>query len=254
MLKRSLCALALATALAACTNQPMVQWREAQWQEKIQTSAHWQTIATRTVDKLLVKLAEVPDFDQTGHTLGAGERPRAIGLRPIYLRPLDPSMPFARAFHDFMVRELMLRDRQVASSAAGAVVVNYNVQALAYDRDVGSQIHYGDITVATAAVAGTAFIFEKWSTAHAYLGTIGIAAIADAYIWLTETPNAEIIVTAEVASEKGPLFKSADIFYVKEADIGLYVNSFGVRPAAPMLTGAKAPAPTPTRNLRVSAN
>ncbi len=64
MLKRSVSALAIMAALAACTNQPLVQPREIVMQERLQTAYHWQVIAERTTDKLLAKLATVEDFDQ----------------------------------------------------------------------------------------------------------------------------------------------------------------------------------------------
>ncbi len=189
---------------------------------------------------------------------GASAR-KMMAERPIYLRQLDANMPFARAFHDLMVRELMLRDKRVASSPYGATVVNYNVQAIEHKQiSPRDKYHPGDVTAITGIAAGAAFINEQWSTTHAYLGYIGLAAIADLYLigryWLTDAPNTEVIISAEVANEQGPIFRSADIFYVNETNIGQYAHSFGVRPATPMLTGAKGPAPeTPMRAVRLSA-
>lgn len=259
MLKRSVSALAIMAALAACTNQPLVQPREIVMQERLQTAYHWQVIAERTTDKLLAKLATVEDFDQSGHSVAGASSRKMMAERPIYLRPLDPNMPFARAFHDLMVRELMLRERRVVSSPYGATVVNYNVQSILHNQiSPRDKYHPGDLTYVTGIVAGAAFISEQWSTSHAYLGYIGIAAIADLYLigrhWLTDAPNGEVVITAEVANEQGPIFRSADIFYVNDTDLGQYAHTFGVRPMTPMLTGAKGPAPeTPMRAVRLSA-
>ena len=65
MLKRSVSALAIMAALAACTNQPLVQPREIVMQERLQTAYHWQVIAERTTGRVL----RYSD-GETGHFLG----------------------------------------------------------------------------------------------------------------------------------------------------------------------------------------
>jgi hypothetical protein len=246
--------LLLAAALAACA-QPTVTPRLASTQEKLRTARHWHEVASSVADEITKRFQLIKDVGATGHILDGAAQPATLAARPIYVRPLDPEMPFSEAFHDFLVLQLMARGFSVSTSPAGATVVNYDVQLLPYDHGPpwGYPYFPGAATVITAMGVGVAQAVASSSAA----GALAAAGAADVLLTAAKVfgdmPNTEVIITTEVVDEQSYVFRNVQVFYIEDEDARLYAASFGTKPARPMPTGPSIPAPIPARTLRVAA-
>ncbi|MFO1060003.1 MAG: hypothetical protein U1E53_23930 [Dongiaceae bacterium] len=245
--------LLLAAALAACA-QPVVTPRLASTQPKLRTARHWHEMASAVADQLAARLKLIKDASASGHLVDGTAPVATLAARPIYVRPLDPGMPFSDAFHDYLVLQLMVRGFTVATQPAGATVVNYDVQLLAYDHGAPWGYPYvpGGVPAVTAMGVGVA----AGVAASPAVGALAAAGAADVVLTaakvLGDQPNTEVIVTTEVVDEHAYVFRNVETFYIEDEDAALYAASYNGKPARPLPTGPSIPAPISARTLRVS--
>jgi hypothetical protein len=242
---------ALALVLAGCTGQPLVKQREVAWQDKLQTAAHWDVMAETLATRVLATLKDDPVTQPSGYVISGSSVPMRP---PIFIQTPDTHMPFARAFHDLLMKEFLERGAVVVSSPAGAVTVAYDVQFLAYNgRPLQDPYVPGTFTVMTTLGAIGWQAAENWSDSSVKAGLFALGPVLDGLAIgrriLAEKPNAEVLVTTTVMDGTRYVMRSADLYYVSQNDAPLYAEAFPTRPA---LRRAAAPAePTTVRPVRI---
>ena len=125
----------LALGVLACAPAPVGYPITAQ--STIYTASHWQTLAADTAKRITglrdsaineaAKLAEIagepfiePDFALADNV-------------SFYVEPLDPAMPFGRAFHELLMTNLVQNGANVVLHKEDAYVVHYAVQPVRHD-------------------------------------------------------------------------------------------------------------------------
>ena len=86
-------------------------------QREFQTARHWEILAADVVKGFAEVRAKLPNADA-----------------PVFVEPPDLVMPFARAFHGYLVTQLLGRGQRVTLSRAGADRIHYAVQPVIHAR------------------------------------------------------------------------------------------------------------------------
>ncbi len=136
MLKfRTLPMAALALGVLACSPAPM--GHPMTTQTTMHTASHWQALAADTAKRITglrdsaineaARLAEIagepftePDFALADNV-------------SFYVEPLDPAMPFGRAFHELLITNLVQNGANVVLHKENAYVVHYAVQPVRHN-------------------------------------------------------------------------------------------------------------------------
>lgn len=126
----------LALGVLGCSPTPVGQPMTSQ--ETMHTASHWQALAADTAKRISglrdsainesARLAEIagepftePDFALADNV-------------SFYVEPLDPAMPFARAFHELLMTNLLQNGADVVLHREDAYVVHYAVQPVRHDK------------------------------------------------------------------------------------------------------------------------
>ena len=241
MRKSTISLMLVALALAACTRQPYMQPSPPTWQPEMSSTQNWKQLAEQTATEMMATLGNVPDPLALQHSLGAGTPPATLGARPIHIALLgdEENSPFLQGFRDLLSTELTARGYIVSpETAPGVVVVNTWVQVVPFDNSP----RYRPGLLTAGALAG--YVGRQaslhWGPATAAAVAIPLALVADAYLYFTDTPNAEMLINTAVLDETRYLFKKTSIYYVETGDFGLYA---AMRfPPTPIPTETRAPA------------
>jgi hypothetical protein len=245
MLRGLLTATAL-LLLAGCSSQPLVAPESPAFQSKIASAHQWQKLATRTADRLHAALAQ--RADRGGYMIDG--KPMPLSSRPLYIAPPDGSMAFSGAFRTLLIQALYDRGYTVSATPVGAVIVNTRTQLIRHQ----PAEHWAP-TPGTFTAIGTGIYVGrqagKWSGAEAAIGGIALGAAIDSWLYLTDRPSGEMLVTTSVLDEARVLFQTTSLYYVDANDAGLYVSADPGAPA--MLTRPAAAAPLPVKTISLSA-
>jgi hypothetical protein len=242
---------ALATLLAACA-QPIVTPTGIAFQDKLRTAEQWHQVASTTAERIVQGLRRVPDGSGVGHIIDVGAPAPTMAARPLYVRPLDGSMPFSRAFHDMLVLQLMVRGQIVSTTPTGTTVVNYDVQVLPYQHHAADPYIPGTFTALTGLAYGVSKAVEASAVGGAFAAAAAADVVATAVKMLSDMPNTEVIVTTDVVDYQKYLFKNIDVFYIDDEDARLFAGTFNMPPALPLASGSSLPYPMPVRTLRIA--
>jgi hypothetical protein len=242
--------LLTAAMLAGCT-QPLVKQKVVSFQDKEQTAADWRQMASLTAAKILAGLKQVPDYDPAGHVIDGRKTTATLAQRPIYVRPLDSTMPFSDAFRELLIQDLMTGGATIAMRPDGATVLNYDVQL--YQWEPREPVYTpGTMTLVSALGFGVA----KAAQVSPAVGFLAGGAAADVILTvaqaLSDRPDTEVLVTTSVVDDNDYLFRSAGLYYINSGDAWMYQSRFATPPARPMPTGPRVPYATPTRTFRVA--
>ena len=207
-------------------------------------------MADTTAEKVLSGLSQVADMDG-GQIVGDAQA--NLGSRPIYVRPVDSGTPFARAFTDLLIQKFLERGHTVATRPAGAVVVNYDVQVVPHERRDPNGYMPGDWTIATTA-GYVLWEATDWSAKSGKAALLAAGPILDLITTvrhvLADVPNTEVVVSTAVLDDHNYLLRTADVFYVNDADARLFLPSLRVRQTRLLATGSQVPAPTTSTRVQ----
>ncbi|HMS05772.1 MAG TPA: hypothetical protein PKD73_08280 [Burkholderiaceae bacterium] len=193
-------------ALAGCTTPPSVPVVEAfppMAQKKLRSAAHWQAIAREAADRTLAML------DQGGVTPAT----------TIYVGQSANATAFDQALREFIVTELVQRGRRVMPTPDKAVLaVSHQTQVVTH------RTPRFDHTTQQYAMGPDAKAF--WIPAPQ----------APAYAWTTAywPARTEVIVNTTIGGADRTLVRKSDVYYVDQADAGLFANGYGQLPARSM--------------------
>jgi outer membrane protein OmpA-like peptidoglycan-associated protein len=134
---RSFSVAALALTVLACAPAPVGDLVTTQ--TTIHTASHWQVLAADAA-RQVSGMRESAVAEAARQAEIAKEPFSAPDLvladdASFYVEPLDPAMPFARAFHDLLITNLVQNGANVALQKEGAYVVHYGVQPV-YHEDI----------------------------------------------------------------------------------------------------------------------
>ena len=152
-----------------------------------------------------------------------------LSSRPYYVSFLNSDAPFGRAYREFLIEELIKNDVTISTTSENATVVNVRVQVLEYDGRGRAKTIPGKVGI-LPALGYYLNQSVKWSSGTAWLGAVGVGTVLDAFSFLTDTPNAEVIVITAVVGENKYHYLKTDRYYVELENVHIYKSYFGPPP------------------------
>lgn len=221
-----LAAMSAATVLLGCASPAPVPVNFQLTHQKVaRTAHHWDVVAEDVVSETLRAVAEVPQLQGRG----------------VYIAPTT-NTAFSIAFREFMITNMVNRGARVSvcrdetamtggmSSEASDVEVTYDVQHVKHRADLPRY----QPPRWTLLAAGVAVLRNVFLDGHETAGVIGgIAAAELGAGHLANPPRTEIIVTTTIAENNRFVVRKSDIYYVPEADTGLFVRRVAQRSSCP---------------------
>lgn len=181
-------------------------------QQKLQAAAHWSVIAEDVAKQIVGGIKE---------------------KKPLYINQAVAGTTFDRAFRNLLVSALIAEGFSVHKTSANALSVDIDTQAVRFS---ANRPQYKSVGLPTALATGVWALHDATAGAVMYAGI----AAADAYSWFHsefaagEVPQTEIIVTTSVSDADRYLARSTSVYYVADADSGIYTS-----PPAPRVVTTK---------------
>ncbi len=227
---RKLASVALAAVtslLAACSQNPYPMPELLSGQRTMATAGEWPDMADGLAAEVLARATD-----------GSG----AV-VRPVYVEPRDPFMPFADAYHDQLVSRLSQAGVPVVAVPGDALVVRYRVRPIVHEYLDPSAFPGVFTGLGALAGAGPA-IADKAGVATA---AVSLGGIADIISLFSAKDQAEVVVTNQIVDDGVVLWSRSESWYVPEGDIGNFV----AWTPAPAIRLAATPVPLPVQALPV---
>ena len=132
---RTLPMAVLALGVLACSPTPVGHPMTAQ--TTMHTASHWQALAADTAKQITgLRDSAINEAARLAETAGEPFTEPDFALADnvsFYVEPLDPAMPFARAFHELLITYLVQNGADVVLHKEDAYVVHYAVQPVRHD-------------------------------------------------------------------------------------------------------------------------
>lgn len=132
---RTLTMAALALGVLACAPTPVAHPLTSQ--TTIHTASHWQALAADTAERITgLRDSAISEAASLAEIAGEPFNEPDFALADnvaFYVEPLDPAMPFARAFHELLITHLVQNGANVVLNKEYAYVVHYAVQPVHHD-------------------------------------------------------------------------------------------------------------------------
>ena len=161
---RTLPMAALALGVLACSPTPVGHPMTAQ--TTMHTASHWQALAADTA-KQITGLRDSAINEAAGLAEIAGEpftEPNFALADSVsfYVEPLDPAMPFARAFHELLITNLVQNGANVVLHKEDAYVVHYAVQPVRHDNtDTVNLDAFSEVMITVSLLDGGKLLMRR---------------------------------------------------------------------------------------------
>jgi len=152
-----------------------------------------------------------------------------LSNRPYYVSFLNSDAPFGRAYRDFLIEELIKRNHTISTTSDNATVINIRVQVLEYGGPNQAQTIPG-IYGTLSSLGYLANQSKNWSFGTSLLAGIGLGTVLDVFSFMSDTPNAEIVIMTAVIGENNYHYLKTDRYYVELENIHIYKSYFGPPP------------------------
>jgi hypothetical protein len=213
--------VAASVALASCatTPVPVASNFPASVQKVARTAQHWDVVANSVVEQTLLAINSNPMLQK----------------RSIYLQRPSGVNAFNVSFHDFLINHMVGRGASVnvckpaQSGGAGfemdgkPVDVTYEARVIQHN----GIAHYrpGEWVALGTGVAALYNASSNWSHSEIWGAGIGLGVLAELArnSWPGST-NTELVVTTTIAENNRYIFRRSDIYYIADADAGLYLK------------------------------
>lgn len=204
----ALLAGALALVLCSCASHvPHAQRFPTSTQLVPKAAKHWETMA----DDIAAQAKESLDRIAPGAN------------RMVYVAQSAQRSAFSQAFHDFLVTRMVNRGIPVSRQQRGALRLEHQSRVVRH----GSErwVYYpGTLTALTGGLLVARNIAEH-GIGQVGFAALGIAAdIAASHLDGTQPSQLELIVTTSIVDEGRYLMRKSDIYYLEEADAGLFAE------------------------------
>lgn len=215
MYKSVILVAALAATMTGCA-APLVKPNPIVFQSKVAHASDWQALADRSVARFAATLhAEPPS---------------------VFVNPGPADMPFAAAFKSFVEAALLKRGYPVVESAAGAVVLNFDIQTYLYgDGNKKYLADYASFWTTAGAIGTQLRHISSYDTAVA----AGFAAgpILDLLETMDGATHAEVVLTVSVKDSSRLHYLDSETFYAQPSDLPFYWTKLPSSAGMAMPTG-----------------
>lgn len=155
---------ALALGVSACSPTPVGHPMTAQ--TTMHTASHWQALAADTAKRIAgLRDSEVNEAARLAEIAGEPFTEPDFALADnisFYVEPLDPAMPFARAFHELLITNLVQNGANVVLSKEDAYVVHYAVQPVVHDNtDTLNLDVYSEVMITVSLLDGGKLLMRR---------------------------------------------------------------------------------------------
>lgn len=194
--------------LAACTRSPTLTGRDA-WdstQEELRSAQHWQILAADTARQIAAAAKNFPN-----------------AKAKFYVEPLDPLMPFAKAFEQYLATELVAREVPVSLSRTGALRIHYRVDTAFHHKGINPP----PLGVMALLGTGVWFLADKASATNLDgFEAAGLLLAADvAHNMGLLGQISEVVLTVSVVDGDQLMARSSSTYYVEGEEMAQFVSS-----------------------------
>ena len=192
-----------AATLSSCGSQlPIATTFPSSTQRKMQAAQHWDVLASEVADRVEVAFVDRPDL--------AG--------RPIFV-PQKGASPFAAAFHELLISQLVFRGMQVSVAQEDSLVLDYSVLGVKHNW----RFQRPKPGLLTALPGGAWAVYELSKLGYGASLYFAAATVAGALLdygighWATESDN-EVIITASLSYNNRYVLHMSNIYYINDPD------------------------------------
>lgn len=193
------------STLAGCAMSPVPVAENFQLttQKKVRSAGHWSMLSR----------------DVIAQTLASLEKSGATRENAVYVpTPLSAS-DFDKAFHQFLITELVQKGWQVLTTASNSsLTLSYQTQIVKHNSK-RPQFVPGLFTAITAGL----YVLHNASPAVAALGLAG-GLDAGASIYSGGPTHTELLLTTTVTGAGRYVSRKTDVYYVEESDASLFAS------------------------------
>ena len=161
---RTLPMAALALGVLACSPAPVGHPMTAQ--TTMHTASHWQALAADTAKRITgLRDSAITEAARRAEIAGEPFTEPDVALAddvPFYVEPLDPAMPFARAFHELLITNLVQNGANVVLHGEDAYVVHYAVQPVRHDNtDTVNLDAFSEVMITVSLLDGGRLLMRR---------------------------------------------------------------------------------------------
>ena len=200
--------VACLVVLGGCASQvPIAANHPISSQKKARAAHHWDVLAD----------------DVTAQTIAALKKNGIADGSPLFVAPPSDNSPFGNAFRNFLITRMVNRGLPVKNAPAGTVELHYETQLVRHESS-----RYAHIPGSFSALtAGIWVLYDLVGSGSGALpGAYGLSALADygmGHYAGGATPT-EMIVTSSIVVDQKYVLRKSDIYYIEDADLGLFVD------------------------------
>lgn len=205
-----LCCTVAALAGCAISPIPVAENFPLTTQKKVRSAGHWSLLSRDVMDQTIASLEK------------AGATPQSTINVPMPANASD----FDRAFHEFLITELVQRGWNVLMSSNNAMLtLSYQTQIIKHNSE---RPHFipGLFTAITAGL----YVLHNASPAGAALGLAGGLDVG-ASVYAGGPTHTELLLTTTVTGSGRYMSRKTDVYYVEESDTSLF-SSLQADPSA----------------------
>ena len=211
----ALCCAVAALAGCAMSPIPIAENFQLTTQKKVRSAGHWNLLSHDVVEQTVASLEK------------SGAAPQSTINVPMPTNASD----FDRAFHEFLITELVQRGWHVITPGNHAMLtLNYQTQIVTH---YSERPHFvpGMFTSITAGL----YVLHNASPAGAALGLAGALDYGSSVSSGGPT-HTELVLTTTVTGAGRYISRKTDVYYVEESDTSLFANLYGNAAAPGMRT------------------
>jgi len=212
-MKARLILLVLVVAVTGCASQvPIARNFPISSQKKVRSAHHWDVLAD----------------DITGQTLATMKKVQELDGKPLFISTSEESSTFGFALRNFLITRMVNRGMPVTTEKEGAVELQYETQLVRHESS-----RYAHVPgTFTALTAGVWVLRDLVANGSGVLpASVGLAALADYGMgqYAGGATPTELIVTSTILRDKQFVMRKSDIYYLEDADLGLFVKENSVQ-------------------------
>jgi hypothetical protein len=198
-------------------------------QLELQAAAHWERLARDVAARIARVRTKFPPAS-----------------RSLFVEPLDAGMPFAKAFHGYLIDHLLGKGQRVGLTRAGADRLRFTVQSISHENS-----DYTPPPGVTSVLVGGSMLASKIDN-YVFRGIF--PAIAAEALLTTSYGDfdafSEVVISFTLLRGERMLARMSATYYVDDREMAQYLPSMPPSPLIVRLSGA-AREPMPVRNFDV---
>lgn len=172
-------------------------------QKKVRSAGHWSLLSRDVIAQTLTSL----------------EKAGATQQSTIHVPMPANASDFDKAFHEFLITELVQKGWQVLTATNNAsLTLSYQTQIVKHNSERPNFVP-GFFTAITAGL----YVLHNASPAGAALGLAGGLDVASS-VYAGGPTHTELILTTTVTGAGRYMSRKTDIYYVEESDTSLFAN------------------------------